>query len=206
MISSIKDKLREYSPRPLEEHKQYAVLLPLVYEKATESWQVLYQVRSQSISQPGEVSFPGGSVEEGESFEAAAVRETCEELLITPEQIEILGEIDYLVHGKRTIHCFVGQIHIEDWLTIKPNEEVDHLFTIPLDELLATSPTYYQLHNDVKPETNFPYEKIPNGQDYAFTGYGRKIPFYDLTPETLWGMTALFTHRFCQIIKGERER
>lgn len=61
----------------------------------SDQWQVLYQVRSESISQPGEVSFPGGGVEEGETPQQAAVREAVEELNIQSEQIDILGEIDF---------------------------------------------------------------------------------------------------------------
>ena len=41
-------------------------------------------MRSEHISQPGEISFPGGRVEDGETFQEAAIRETCEELNLVP--------------------------------------------------------------------------------------------------------------------------
>ena len=53
----IKDKLAHYEPKPLGESGRYAVLLPLLYNEKNEKYQVLYQVRSEHISQPGEVSF-----------------------------------------------------------------------------------------------------------------------------------------------------
>ena len=57
---TIKDKLAHYEPKPLGEKGRYAVLLPLIYDVKTDKYQILYQVRSEHISQPGEVSFPGG--------------------------------------------------------------------------------------------------------------------------------------------------
>lgn len=49
----------------------------------------MYEIRSQHVSQPGEVSFPGGRVEEGETYQQAAIRETVEELNIEPEQVHV---------------------------------------------------------------------------------------------------------------------
>ena len=89
--------------------------------------------RGGHISQPGEISFPGGRVEDGETFQEAAIRETCEELNLVPNQIDIRGEIGYLIHQGRTIHCFVGKIKIENWEYIHPNEEVYRLFTVEVD-------------------------------------------------------------------------
>ena len=54
---TIKDKLAHYEPKPLGEKGRYAVLLPLIYDVKTNKYQILYQVRSEHISQPGEVSF-----------------------------------------------------------------------------------------------------------------------------------------------------
>lgn len=94
-------------------------------------------MRSEHISQPGDISFPGGRVEDGETFQEAAIRETCEELNLVPNQIDIWGEIGYLIHQGRTIHCFVGKIKIENWEYIHPNEEVYRLFTVEVDTLLT---------------------------------------------------------------------
>ena len=39
---------------------------------------------------PGNWDIPKGHVEKGETAEHAAIRETCEELLVTEDQVEIL--------------------------------------------------------------------------------------------------------------------
>ncbi|WP_239551441.1 NUDIX hydrolase, partial [Streptococcus suis] len=191
--------LKDYQPQPLGEKRSYAVFLPLVW--SDNQWQVLYEIRSESISQPGEVSFPGGGIDEGETAEEAAVREVMEELNIQPEQIDILGEIDYLVLERSTVHCFVGRLNL-DWTTILPNEEVARIFTVPLSTLLTTQPVYYQLDSQIVPDCDFPFERLRGGVDYPFSHHKRSVPFYENLPENIWGMTAQFTHRFVEIVKS----
>ncbi|HFI0665686.1 TPA: CoA pyrophosphatase [Streptococcus suis] len=198
MPRQIQEILDNYKPQPLGEKRSFAVFLPLVW--SDDQWQVLYEVRSESISQPGEVSFPGGGIEEGESAETAVVREVVEELNLAEESIEILGEIDYLVFGKSTIRCFVGRLNV-DWKEIVPNEEVARLFTVPLATLLEQDPIYYPLYLRLDPEQDFPFERIRGGRDYPFKHHKRSIPFYDDLPETVWGITAQFTHCFTEIIR-----
>ena len=73
--------------RPVK--RKNAVLIPLV-EKEGE-WSILFEVRQTGIRQGGEICFPGGRIEEHETVEEAAVRETSEELLISPEKIEVIA-------------------------------------------------------------------------------------------------------------------
>lgn len=196
----MKEIIEAYTPQPLGQRKTYSVLIPLV--KVDENWQVLYQIRSELIPQPGEVSFPGGCVETDESLSQAAIRETCEELNLRPEQIDLFGEIDYFVHQHRTIHCFVGQLLVDNWQSIQPNsDEVARLFAIPLNQLMEQAPTYHSLDLRVNDQQDFPFDRIRKGQNYPFTDRSRTIPFYDKQGENIWGMTALFTHRFTEILK-----
>ena len=68
----------------------YAVLVPFVTTE--EGKALLLEVRSQLVKQPGEICFPGGRVEAGETPVETAVRETCEELGLKPEDIEVISE------------------------------------------------------------------------------------------------------------------
>lgn len=199
MTDQLQALLKDYKPQPLGEKRSYAVFLPLVW--SDNQWQVLYEIRSESISQPGEVSFPGGRVEVGETPQQAAVREVMEELNIQPEQIDILGEIDYLVLERSTVHCFVGRLDL-DWTTILPDEEVARIFTVPLSTLLTTQPVYYQLDSQIVPDCDFPFERLRGGVDYPFSHHKRSVPFYENLSENIWGMTAQFTHRFTEIVKS----
>ena len=79
-IKNIKDKLKNTKPKPMDYEVSFAVLVPLI--EIDEELNLIYEVRSNSIEQPGEISFPGGRIEDGESPEEAAIRETSEELLL----------------------------------------------------------------------------------------------------------------------------
>ena len=66
-----------------------AVLVPLVRREGRLG--VLFEVRSAALtSQPGDISFPGGRIElDDAGAEAAAVRETREELSLPDSAIEV---------------------------------------------------------------------------------------------------------------------
>lgn len=196
---AMEELLKHYQAKPLGEEKRYAVFLPLI--AVNDEWHVLYEVRSQHISQPGEVAFPGGRVEGHESLQEAAIRETMEELNVNSSQIQLWGEIDYLVQSSRTIHCFVGQLLTDDWKNIEANEEVDRLFTVPLQQLFDTEPVFYHLEASPLKTSDFPFDRIRHGKDYQFSQQYRSIPFYENLEETIWGMTAQFTHCFIEILK-----
>ncbi|MBG9981416.1 CoA pyrophosphatase [Facklamia sp. DSM 111018] len=194
--------IRDYLPEPIRKPCQYSVLLPLVFHQ--DEWHVLYEVRSSNISQPGDTSFPGGRIESNESSEEAAVRECCEELMISKEKIEVIGQIDYIVNERVIVYCFVGIIHDIEVNKIGPNDlEVDYVFTLPLNYLLANEPTYYNATTITKTIEGFPYHLMAHGKNYNFRSTNREIPFYDLpNGEFLWGYTANMTHRFIEILRG----
>ena len=93
--------------------RRSAVLIPFV--ETEEGLSLLFEVRAGNISDPGEVCFPGGRIESGESPREAAVRETCEELGMRAENIEILGENDLLApYGGRLIYSFPALLRTAD--------------------------------------------------------------------------------------------
>lgn len=197
MLENVQEMLQNRQVKPLGKQREYAVLLPLV--QCNDEWHVLYEVRSKKISQPGETSFPGGSVEKGETFEEAAVRETMEELNIPRERINVLGEIDFISNEYVTIHCFVGYLDV-DVEKIAFNEEVADIFTIPLEFLIENRPTYFTSEFHIKHPKDFPYDMIPNGRKYRFKAGQHRIPFYDLKSRSLWGYTANLTDHFIDLV------
>ena len=86
----------------------------------------------------GEVSFPGGSVDEGDtSLEHTALRETFEEIGIREEDIEILGQLDDMltVTSRFIVHPFVGVVPFPYDFTLN-RREVDYLIEVPLQFFL----------------------------------------------------------------------
>lgn len=201
MIEEIKRMIEDHKAEPITTQRKYAVLFPLV--KINGIIHILFEVRSQSISQPGETSFPGGALEEGETFKEAAIRETEEELLIDRKDIRIIGEMDYIVKKEHIIKCFVGWLSEIDVTKLKPNEEVEDVFTIPLQYFLKTEPVYHTIQFEMKQQADLPVKKMADGKRYKRQHINQQIPFYTLSDHYLWGYTAHLTHRFSELIKRE---
>ena len=92
----------------------YAVLVPLVFRNGEAH--LLFEVRSDSLGrQPGEVCFPGGRMEQGETPVQAALRETTEELSIPAEAMRPIAELDFLYHQSSSlIYPILGEIKDKD--------------------------------------------------------------------------------------------
>lgn len=193
-------RLKSYQPQPLGVQRIYAILMPLV--QIQDEWHLLFEIRSATISQPGETSFPGGRVDNDETPGQAAIRETCEELLIEPETIKILGELDSIIDFGRWIHCFVGVLTEFDIENFTANSEVERIFTVPIEFFKTHPPEIHALTRtyDVKRD-RFPFDLIPEGQRYPFDALSDyPILFYSLPDERLWGITATFVNRLIQFI------
>lgn len=111
--------------------RKAAVLIPIV-DAATP--QIVLTERSRSLrSHPGQISFPGGSVESGDAgARAAAIREAHEEIGLDPDRIEILGRLpDYVTGTGFEITPFVARIPADAGL-VPDNVEVVRVFTLPL--------------------------------------------------------------------------
>jgi 8-oxo-dGTP pyrophosphatase MutT (NUDIX family) len=113
-----------------------AVLIPIV---GAPKPSLVFTVRTDNLpSHKGQISFPGGSVDDDDATaEQAALRETNEELGLDPNHVEILGQIDSVptfVSGY-VIHPFVGWV--DPLPELQPNRaEVAEVLVIPVDELV----------------------------------------------------------------------
>ena len=164
-----------------------AVLIPLV--EIDGKIHVVFEIRGEGIAQAGEVSFPGGHVEQGETVEHAAVRETCEELLISQDQVEILAPMHRMTdRGNLIIDSFLGVIH--NYTGTFSKDEVSGIFTVPLDWLLEYEPEIYSAETVLHPGDNFPFDLIPGGRNYQFIHFPKRFFFYRTQNAVIWGLTA----------------
>jgi 8-oxo-dGTP pyrophosphatase MutT (NUDIX family) len=202
-IEHVQRKLQERRRGLLGEkrYKKNAVLLPLIKTEQNQLAVVFTKRASTLRRQPGEISFPGGRWEEGDETEwSTALRETSEELRLPANTIQYLGALDVVIMPSQMIvHPFVGFLAKPE--LIQPNpQEVDEVFSVELDRLLATQPACYEVTIKVQPEANFPFHLIPNGENYAWrTG---KIPqlFYEIDGRIIWGLTARILSHFLTIV------
>ena len=86
---------RGYTPGLLGRQYDYAVLCPFI--ERTDGLHLLFEVRAATLrNQPGVVCFPGGRTEVGETAIQCALRETAEELAISPKHVQIFGQSDFV--------------------------------------------------------------------------------------------------------------
>lgn len=112
-----------------------AVLLPIIEHKGELS--LLFTLRAKHLKHHGgQVSFPGGKLETtDESLTHTALRETQEEVGISPSSIEIIGSLPmYRTVSKFEVTPFIGFVNQPYTLTLDANE-VDSTFNVPLDYL-----------------------------------------------------------------------
>jgi 8-oxo-dGTP pyrophosphatase MutT (NUDIX family) len=91
------DGYAEIPVKPETRLKCAAVLLPLTYYK--DEWHILYTRRTDRVeSHKGQVSFPGGACDEGETTpEQTALREADEEIGMKPADVKVLGRLSRLI-------------------------------------------------------------------------------------------------------------
>jgi 8-oxo-dGTP pyrophosphatase MutT (NUDIX family) len=146
-----------------------AVLVALV--DGPRGAEVLLTKRSAEMrNHRGEISFPGGRLEPGESAWQAAVREAHEEVLLDPQLVAPHGELSHVetIVSSNYIVPVVGSLGARPEVGPSSTGEVDRVLWVPLVEL-------------AEPDT-FRAERW--GRDPGFDMY-----FYELDDETVWGAT-----------------
>ena len=119
--------------------KAAAVLMPVVERR--EGLSMVFTMRTQKLkSHSGQVSFPGGKIDDhDESAQLAALRETHEEIGIHSAQIEVLGQMpDYYTGSGYHISPFIAMIDPDATFVANPNE-VEYIFEVPLPFLMDPS-------------------------------------------------------------------
>jgi 8-oxo-dGTP pyrophosphatase MutT (NUDIX family) len=112
-----------------------AVLVPIIWHDAAPS--ILLTLRAANLaSHAGQVAFPGGRIERGETAEAAALREAAEEVGLDPRLPVIAGHLPHHLTGTGYRVTPVVAFIVPP-LTLTPDPgEVAAIFEMPLATLL----------------------------------------------------------------------
>lgn len=197
IVSNLKDYFKNYIPNLIGANNVlYAsVVIPLI--KINGEYNIIFEVRSDKLKQqPGEISFPGGKIECGETPQNAAIREFCEELMCSKESIEIISEVDMFFSPTRAlIHCFLAEIDESLNLDIK-NDEVSEVFCVPLSFFENTKPKEFINVIEVIPDEKFQLEEMMIRKNYNWGSTTYPIYFYKYEDKIIWGITANITRNF----------
>jgi 8-oxo-dGTP pyrophosphatase MutT (NUDIX family) len=167
---------------PLAGARQSAVLVALF--DAGGGPEVVLTRRARHLrDHRGEVSFPGGRIEPGETPVAAALREADEEIALDPALVTVIGELDHLatLASRSAIAPVVGRLDGRPELKAAAGE-VDRILNVPLAELLRSDT----------------YREEVWGSDIG----ERTIHFFELSDETVWGATARMLVQLLAIATG----
>lgn len=182
----------------MDQARKSAVCIPLI--DTADGFDVLFEIRSSQIqSQPGDVCFPGGMVEPGETEAQAAVREMREELLVDASQIHMVGPMDIFPASWLYVYPFV--VLLEQYGNTFSTDEVEAVFRVPLQFFLETEPEVYYTRMKVIPGEDFPYDRIYGGRNYGWRERREEIFFYQYKQYNIWGMTAKMIEALARLIR-----
>lgn len=155
---------------PVGELRAAAVLVPLV--DRPQGFSILLTQRTAHLRRhAGQIAFPGGRVDDGDTDEVAtALREAEEEIGLIADYVEPVGRLDrYITRTGFTVTPVVGLI--EPGFTLKlDSNEVDDAFEVPLDFILDP--------------------KNRQRDSYDYQGVTRYFYVFRYDGRNIWGATA----------------
>lgn len=180
MLEQIRMRVTQHQPRQVETQglPEAGVLIPVTSMAQPE---IILTVRSQQLStHSGEVAFPGGRRDPGDiDLRYTALRETHEEIGLTPDLVDVIGPLGSLVSrfGIK-VTPYVGVV--PDQCALCANEqEIAHIFRVPVEFFLEDR------------------REMTHRIDYE--GRSWYVPSYRFEGHKIWGLTALMLVEFVNV-------
>lgn len=163
-------------------HFKPAAVLVAIQEREDDDYLVLTKRSEQLNHHRGQVAFPGGRLDRGDSDALqAALRESREEIGIDPSHVRILGRLDQVTAAYNfVVTPFVGVIPSAYEFRLNPFE-TEAVFFVPITALL-------------EPRTLTIAERLST--------HGEPIYHFYIDGWDIWGATARIIVQFLELIYG----
>ena len=169
-------------PEAAGKRRQGGVLI-ILYPVDGQTHLVLTRRRDDLQSHAGQISFPGGRREDGESLEETALREAQEEVGVDPTDLKVLGRLEcmYIPPTDYEVYPYVA------WHKGRPRftpqlEEVAEIIEVPLAYLLDPANQHEE-----------PWE---------IRGFQVEVPYYLVATHKVWGATAMMLSEFLDRLRA----
>jgi 8-oxo-dGTP pyrophosphatase MutT (NUDIX family) len=158
-----------------------AVLAPLYVDDEGHTRVILTRRSARLRNHAGQVAFPGGRLDDGESDVDAALRETEEEIGLPRERVRVIGQLERLttIVSSSSIQPFVGVVEGPLPTLTRAPIEVERVFDVRLADLV---------HADCY------HEEI-----WAYSDGTFPVWFFDVDDDTIWGATARMLRRLLDL-------
>mgnify|MGYP002852562958 CR=1 FL=1 len=132
----------------------------------------------------GQISLPGGAVDEGETIEQAALREAREEVGLDSKNLQVLGRLTplYIPVSNFALYPVLGVLAERPSL-VASADEVAHILEVAIDDLLSPS--------SLRPGW------LWRGADTI------TVPFFALCGERVWGATAMVLSELVHLLSHD---
>ena len=181
------------SPPPAEDSRRLSAVIVPLYESDRETFVILTRRSAQVRAHPLEVSFPGGAQEASDSsLWQTALREAHEEIGLAPSYPRLLGRMEprFTVSSNSLFFPYVALLPRRPAELQADPAEVEKILHVPTAQLL--DPAIFR--EELWPASD---EAVRAGLSSA--GELRKITFFELGHDTIWGATATILRGLLQL-------
>ena len=174
-----------WDPLKFPDDARAAAALLLLYPHNDTASLTLTVRGAEMRNHTGQVSFPGGRVDDGETIEQAAVREAYEEVGVDPRAVEILGRLTplHIPVSRYLLHPIVGFASMRPAFQ-RAEWEVARIIEAPVAILRDPATIKREMRT-----------RVVNGQTIEV-----EVPFFDIDGEKVWGATAMVLAEFCALL------